>query len=136
MDIPEIWVYAGPGCFRDRGLPSATPTTRVDLESGDQEKARRMNRRPLSLSGSLLGLLRSHGAQAAKHVAFDRVPIQHNQFEAFALLFVFFKTSEHRVGDYQALDDVRFLRTRCEAGETAYNDESTAMTMCHVCKTS
>ncbi len=35
-------------------------------------------------------------------------------------------TQEHNLGDYQALDDVRCVRKRREAGDTAYNDESTA----------
>ncbi len=43
---------------------------------------------------------------------------------------------EHKVRDHQALDDVRFVRRRSAAGEAAYNDESTTLTMRHVCKTS
>lgn len=42
----------------------------------------------------------------------------------------------HKVEDYQARDDVRFVRKSREAGETADNDESTVLTMCRVCETS
>ncbi len=44
--------------------------------------------------------------------------------------------SEHKVEDYRALGNVLYVRKRREAGEAAYNDESTALTMCHMCKTS
>ncbi len=43
---------------------------------------------------------------------------------------------EHKVGDYQALDNVPHVQKGSEAGENSYNDEGTALTMCHMCKTS
>jgi hypothetical protein len=43
-------------------------------------------------------------------------------------------TQEHKVGDYQTLDNVPYVRKRREADEMAYNDESTALTMCHMCE--
>ncbi len=45
-------------------------------------------------------------------------------------------SEEHKVGDYQARGAVPYVRKRREAGETAYNDESTALTLCHLCKMS